>query len=146
MLFNVYYHSQEIGEYLRRVVNSSGIGQLQQFKNLTGLNGENGVDAVLLEYQDNNPHLDRWIAQTTGWTGCPEIFLFVQEISPDLIWKALKLGAREFFSGTIRPEDFQDAVTRMVLRSTTGGGPGKQTIDAYHMSCTPSVPLGAEAA
>jgi len=85
MLFNVYYHSQEIGESLSRVVNSSGIGQLQQFKNLTGLNGENGVDAVLLEYQDNNPHLDRWIAQTTGRTDCPEIFLFVQETSPDLI-------------------------------------------------------------
>jgi hypothetical protein len=128
MLFNVYYHSQENGEYLRHVVDSSGIAQIKHFQNLTGLNGEIGVDAVLVEYQDNNSHLDNWIAQTSSRTDCPEIILFTPEASPALIWKTLKLGVRELFSGTIPPEGFQEAIVRMVMRST-GGGP-IQTIEA----------------
>jgi hypothetical protein len=117
MLFSVYYHSQENGDYLRRVVDASGIGQVRHFQDFAGLNGEKGIDVVLLEYQDNNPHLDAWIAQTAGRSDCPEIFLFVHEVSAQFIWKALKLGARELFNRTIPPEDFQDAVRRVGLRN-----------------------------
>lgn len=125
MLFSVYYSSQEKGEYLRRVVDASGAGQVQHFQNLAGLNGEKGIDVVLLEYQNNNPQLDSWIAQTTGRADCPEIFLFVQEASAQFIWKALKLGAREFFSRTIPPEDFQNAIQRVGLRRTSQESQGK---------------------
>jgi hypothetical protein len=117
MLFSVYYSSRENGEYLRRVVDTSGAGQVEYFQELAGLNGEKGIDVVLLEYQDNNPQLDRWIAQTTGRSDCPEIFLFVQEAPPQFIWKALKLGARELFINAIPSEDFQDALRRVELRS-----------------------------
>lgn len=117
MLFSVYYNSQEKGEYLRRVVDSSGAGQVLHCQDLAGLNGDKGIDVVLVEYQDNNPQLDSWIAQTSGRSDCPEIFLFVSEVSAQFIWKALKLGAREFFGRTITPEDFQDAIKRVGLRS-----------------------------
>jgi hypothetical protein len=71
---------------------------------------------VLLEYQDNNPALDSWIAQATAQPDCPEIFLFVEEVSPPFIWKALKLGAREIFPGAMQPEALQDAVLRLGMR------------------------------
>jgi hypothetical protein len=125
MLFSVYYHSQENGEYLRRVVDASCIGQVQHFQDLAGLNGEKGIDVVLLEYENDNPHLDSWIAMTAGRSDCPEIFLFVEEVSPQLIWKALKLGAREFFGRTIPLKDFHDAVKRVRVRSTSRGSPEK---------------------
>jgi len=116
MQFSVYYHSQAQGEYLRQVVVASGIGQVRHFRDLSGLGGENGADVVLVEYQDNNPHLDNVIAQITKQPKSPDIFLFVEEVSPRIIWKALKLGARELFSRTIPAEDFQAALTRVELR------------------------------
>jgi hypothetical protein len=125
MLFSVYYSSREKGESLRRVVDASGVGQVGHFQELAALNGEKGIDVVLLEYQDNNPQLDKWIAQTAGKSDCPEIFLFVQEAPPQFIWKALKLGAREFFSRAIPSEDFQDALRRVELRSGSLGSWGQ---------------------
>jgi AmiR/NasT family two-component response regulator len=116
MQFSVYYHSQAQGEYLRQVVVASGIGQVRHFQDLSGLGGENETDVVLVEYQDNNPHLDNLIAQVTKQPKCPDIFLFVEEVSPRVIWKALKLGARELFSRTVSSEDFQAALTRVELR------------------------------
>jgi hypothetical protein len=116
MQFSVYYHSQEHGEYLRQVVVASGTGQVRHFQDLSGLEGGSETDVVLVEYQDNNPHLDNLIAQITKQPKCPDIFLFVEEVSPRIIWKALKLGARELFSRTILSEDFQAALTRVELR------------------------------
>jgi hypothetical protein len=116
MQFSVYYHSQAQGEYLRQVVRAAGIGQVRHFQDLSGLGGENETDVILVEYQDNNPHLDNLIAQITKKPGCPDIFLFVEEVSPRVIWKALKLGARELFSRAIPSEDFQAALTRVELR------------------------------
>jgi AmiR/NasT family two-component response regulator len=116
MQFSVYYHSQAQGEYLRQVVVTSGIGQVRHFRDLSGLGGESETDVVLVEYQDNNPHLDNLIAQITKQPNSPDIFLFVEEVSPCIIWKALKLGARELFSRTIPAEDFQAALTRVELR------------------------------
>lgn len=116
MKFSVYYFSQEHGEYLRQVVASAGIGQGKQFQDLSDLGCETEADVVLVEYEDNNPQLDTWIAQTTRTPESPEIFLFVREVSPRIIWKALKLGARELFNGTIPAADFQAALRRVELR------------------------------
>jgi AmiR/NasT family two-component response regulator len=128
MQFSVYYHSQAQGEYLRQVIVASGIGQVRHFQDLSGLGGENETDVILVEYQDNNPHLDNLIAQITKKPGCPDIFLFVEEGSPRVIWKALKLGARELFSRTIPSKDFQAALTRVDLRQARLGrlGPGTE--------------------
>lgn len=115
MRFSVYYHSPEKGEYLRQVMAAAGVGQATHFQELSGLGGETEADVVLVEYLDN-PHLDRLIAQIMEKPQCPEVFILAEEISPRLIWKALKLGARELFSRTIPVEEFQDAVTRMELR------------------------------
>jgi hypothetical protein len=123
MQFSVYYHSQAQGEYLRQVVVASGIGQVRHFQDLSGLGGENETDVVLVEYQDNNPHLDNLIAQITKKSKCPDIFLFVEDVSPRVIWKALKLGARELFSRTISSEDLQAALTRVELRHARLEGP-----------------------
>ncbi|MFZ5449249.1 MAG: hypothetical protein ACOZFS_11495 [Thermodesulfobacteriota bacterium] len=71
---------------------------------------------VLLEYRDNNPALDCWIAQTTAQPECPEIFLFVEDVSPTFIWKTLKMGARELFAGAIHPKEFQEAILRVGVR------------------------------
>jgi hypothetical protein len=116
MQFSVYYHSQEKGEYLRQVVDSSGSGIVKHFQDLSGLTGMPETDVILLEYQDNNPQLDNWIVQTASKPECPEIFLFVKEAPPQVIWKALKLGARELFSRTIPSEDFRAALVRVELR------------------------------
>jgi len=116
MQFSVYYRSPENGEYLRQVVAAAGTGQLAHFQELSGLSGESGADVVLVEYQDNNPHLDHLLAQIMEKPLCPEVFLFVEEVSPCIIWKALKLGARELFSRTIPPEDFQAALLRVEMR------------------------------
>lgn len=116
MQFSVYYCSQEHGEYLRQVVTNAGMGQVRHFQDIAELKGEPGTDVVFVEYQDNNPHLDAWIVQTMQRAGSPEIFLFVDEVSARLVWKALKLGARELFSGAIAAADFQAALQRLELR------------------------------
>jgi hypothetical protein len=92
ILINIYYHSPKNGDYLHHVVDSSGIGRVKDCQNLEGLNGDHTADVVLLEYQDNNPALDSWIAQTTAQPGCPDIFLFVEEVSPPLHMEGPEVG------------------------------------------------------
>ena len=117
MRFSVYYHSPESGDYLRRVVYASGMGQLEQFHELSDLASETGADVVLVEYQEDNPNLDRWIARTAGSPQSPEVFLFLKEASAHVLWKALSLGARQCFAAAIQPEDFQAAVQRAGARN-----------------------------
>jgi AmiR/NasT family two-component response regulator len=83
------------------------------------LNGDQAADVVFLEYQDNNPALDCWIAQNTAQPNRPKIFLFVAAVSPAFVWKALKLGAREIFPSGIQPEEFQDALLRVEERQAS---------------------------
>ena len=77
---------------------------------------------VLLEYRDNNPALDYWIAQTAARPCSPEIFLVGEDVSPHFVWKALKLGAREVFPATMQPEEFRDALLRVGVRKASLGG------------------------
>jgi AmiR/NasT family two-component response regulator len=117
MQISVFYHSPENGEYLCQVVMSAaGINQVGDFRELLALSGENQADVVLVEYQDNNPDLDNWIVQTAGKPQSPEVFLFMDEESPFVIWRAVKLGAREIFCRTMPPEDLQEALARVELR------------------------------
>ncbi|MFZ5449548.1 MAG: hypothetical protein ACOZFS_13010 [Thermodesulfobacteriota bacterium] len=116
MQFSIYYHSQAKGDYLRQVVVSSGTGQVRQIQDFSGLGDAPAVDVVLVEYQDNNPQMDNWIAQTTGRPGAPEIFLVVERLSPRILWKALKLGVQELFNHTISAKAFQEATVRVKLR------------------------------
>jgi hypothetical protein len=124
MQCSVYYHSRETGEYLCQVVMAAAwLDQVKHLQESSALGDENGVGAVLVEYQDNNPELDSWIVRTAEQPESPEIFLFVAEASLQVIWKAVKLGAREIFSGTISVEDFQEALARLELRRAR---PGRQ--------------------
>ena len=117
MQFSVYYHTLEKGEYLCQVVMAAArLGQVKHLEESSALGDESGAEVVLVEYQDNNPQLDAWIAQTARTPGSLEIFLFVEEVSPGVIWKALKLGARELFSGAIPAAEFQEALRRVELR------------------------------
>jgi len=117
MRFSVYYHSPESGDYLRRVVYASGMGRLEQFHELSDLASETGADVVLVEYQEDNPHLDRWIARTSGSPQSPEVFLFFKEASAQVIWKVLSLGVRQCFAGLIQPDDLQAAMRRAGARN-----------------------------
>jgi AmiR/NasT family two-component response regulator len=97
---------------------------VRHFQDLSGLAEEHEADVILLEYQDNNPQLDKWIAQTTGQPVGPEIFLFVEEVSSAIVWKALKLGVRELLSYNIPSEDFLAALVRVELARLGRQDPG----------------------
>ncbi len=123
--FLVYYHSPENGDYLKQVVSSSGSGLLVDavyFKDLPA-RGENGAEVILLEYQENNPELDRWIEETAADPNSPAIFLYFPQISTTSLLKALRLGPRECFSYPIKEEEFQQAVTRVLSRAAGKPGP-----------------------
>lgn len=123
--FLVYYHSPEHGDYLKQVVSSSGSGLLVDagdFKDLPA-RGENGAQVIFLEYQENNPELDRWIEETATDPNSPAIFLYFPQISTTSLLKALRLGPRECFTYPIKEEEFQQAVTRVLSRAAGKPGP-----------------------
>jgi pilus assembly protein CpaE len=117
--FLVYYHSPEQGDYLQQIVNASGSGTLLAAGDLKHLplRNDNGADVILLEHQENNQELDRWIEQTAADPQSPAVFLYFPEISTQCLWKALRLGARECFTYPIREEEFQQAVSRLLSRT-----------------------------
>jgi len=123
--FQVYYHSPEQGDYLKQVVSSSGSGLLVtagDFKDWPARE-ESSADVILLEYQENNPELDRWIEETAGAPNSPAIFLYFPQISTTSLLKALRLGPRECFTYPIKEEEFQQAVTRVLSRVAAKPGP-----------------------
>ena len=130
--FSIYYHSPENGDQLRQAVGSSGAAQLLETKDLAQLPvaGSNGTDVVLLEYQENNPGLDRWIETTTADPKNPAVFLVFPEISAAELWKALHLGVKECLALPVDPEKLQEAVNRLVVHqvSRSPAGAGAQII------------------
>jgi hypothetical protein len=119
MQCSVYYCTQENGEYLCQVVLSvAGLGQLRHLSELTASGDESGADVVLVEYQENNPGLDHWIARTAAQPEGPEIFLLIPEVSLPVIWQAFKLGAREIISRATPIADFQEALVQVARRQT----------------------------
>jgi pilus assembly protein CpaE len=135
--FSIYYNSLENKEYLRQIIEASGVGRLVTSNDLAHLPAQaaNGTDVVLLEYQENNPELDRWIEKTAANPKSPPIFLYFQEISTNNVWKALRLGAKECFTFPIQEEDFQQAVKRIMARTEVRKGPGKPTQIISFLGC-----------
>jgi pilus assembly protein CpaE len=119
VVFQIFYRSPEQGDYLKQVVQSSGAGKLASAHDLQHLPppGEDGADVILLEYQENNPELDRWLENTVANPKSPAVFLFSPQITTDLLWKALRLGAKECFTYPIDQEEFRGAVNRVLSRA-----------------------------
>jgi pilus assembly protein CpaE len=135
--FLVYYHSPENGKYLQQIVSSSGSGKLLAAADLKHLpaQGTNGADVILVEHQENNPELDRWIEEMAANPQNPALFLYFPEISTSCLWKALRLGARECFTYPIKEEEFQQALDRVISRAAvTLGTAGPPRIVSF-MGC-----------
>ena len=135
--FSIYYNSQENQEYLRQIIETSGTGKLVESHDLAHLPSQavNGVDVVLLEYQENNPDLDRWIEKIAVNPKSPAIFLYFKEISTPNLWKAIRLGAKECFTFPIQAEDFQQAVKRLMARTNLRKGRGQTTQIISFLGC-----------
>lgn len=113
--FSLYYRTQENCEYLKKVINSTRQGTLMEAKPLEELpeRVNSGANAIFLEYGSDQPELDQWIKKTASDHRNPPIFLFLQEITTEQLWKALRLGVKECFVFPIRPEEFQEALDRL---------------------------------
>jgi pilus assembly protein CpaE len=135
--FSVYYDSSENGDYLRQVIAALGDGRLVAAEDLSHLprQGENGSDILFLEYQEDNPTLDQWIEKTAADPQNPPIFLYFQEISTSLLWKALRLGAKECFSYPVKAEDLERAVARVLARAITHPDCGRATRMVSFLGC-----------
>ena len=96
---------------------------------------KNGADVVFLEYLENDPQLDHWIATTAADPHNPAIFLYLKEISTNNLWKALRLGAKECFAYPIKEEDFQSAVQRIAARSEIRPTKAKPTQIISFLGC-----------
>jgi len=113
--FSIYYHTPEQEEYLQKVIKTIPDSTLVTSENLAHLparlNSE--TDVVLLEYQEDNPLLDRWIQRATSDSKSPPVFLFLPEVSTEHLRKALRLGVRECLSYPITHELLQEALERL---------------------------------
>ncbi|MCL4500915.1 MAG: AAA family ATPase [Deltaproteobacteria bacterium] len=118
--FKIFYHSRKNGDHLRQVIDASGSGQMVEADDLSHLptTSRNGTDVFLLEYQENNPKLDQWIEDTAADPNNPAVFLVFPEISTLHLWKALHLGVKECFTLPVQPQEFQEAVSRLLVRNT----------------------------
>ncbi len=118
--FKIFYHSQEHGDHLRQVIDASGSGRLVEVDDLSHLPmaSRTGTDVFLLEYQEDNPQLDQWIEATASDPDNPAVFLVFSEISTVHLWKALHLGVKECFTLPVQPQEFQEAVNRLLVRTT----------------------------
>jgi pilus assembly protein CpaE len=121
--FHIYYLSQENGDYLRQALNSSSPDLLVEASSLAKLPAQvaSGVDAVLVEYQEDNPQLDRWIEKAASDPKGPPVCLYFPEISTECLWKALRLGVKECFTFPIKGEELQEALQRLLARAAGGG-------------------------
>ena len=135
--FSIYYDSLQNKEYLREIIEASGIGKLVESNDLAHLPDQavNGIDVVFLEYQENNPELDQWIERIAANPKNPAIFLYFKEISTKNLWKAIRLGAKECFTFPIQEKDFQQAVKRLVARTEVKKGPAPSTQVISFLGC-----------
>ncbi len=119
--FSVYYHSRENGEHLRQLVNFSGTGLLvvaKDLEHLPAVSDNNDADVFIIEYQENDPQLDQWLETAAADPHSPAVFLAFKEIAAAQLWKALRLGVKECFAIPIKPEEFLEAVNRLLTRTT----------------------------
>jgi len=138
-LFQIYCSSSDNGEYLRQVITSSGSGIVGKIENLEHLptHRVRGVDAVILEYHENDPKLDQWIQESTANPQGPPIYLYFHKFSMEKLWKALHLGVKECLVFPVREEQLRAAVNRIEgwSRTLTGkGGSGVKSRPQAHTS------------
>ncbi len=113
--FCLYYHTPETCEYLQDVIHSSQHTLVVEAKTLEQLpeRVNSGANVIFLEYLKDNPALDQWIKRTAADHRNPPIYLYLQEISTEQLWKALRFGVKECFTHPIRREEFQEALDRL---------------------------------
>jgi hypothetical protein len=124
--FKIYHSSRKNGEYLRQVINSSGIGIAGEPDNLRHLTAQEvrGADVVILEYHENNPKLDQWIQESTSNPQAPPIYLYFHKFSLEKLWKALHLGVKECLIFPVQEEQLRAAVNRIEDWPRTPAGKG----------------------
>jgi len=134
----IYYSSRKNGEYLRQVINTSGIGLVAETDNLKHLPAQRvrGVDVVILEYHENDPKLDQWIQETTANPQEPPIYLYFHKFSMEKLWKALHLGVKGCLLFPVQKEQLQEVVDRIEDWGRTpigkGGSKVKREPHAYN--------------
>ncbi|MGQ9687874.1 MAG: AAA family ATPase [Desulfobaccales bacterium] len=113
--FCLYYHTPETCEYLQDVIHSAKQTTVVEAKALEHLPAQvnSGANVIFLEYLKDHPELDLWIKKTAADHRNPPIYLYLQEISTEQLWKALRFGVKECFTHPIRPEEFQEALDRL---------------------------------
>jgi hypothetical protein len=111
----IYYSSRKNGEYLRQVINTSGIGLVAETDNLKHLPAQRvrGVDVVILEYHENDPKIDQWIQESTANPQVPPIYLYFHKFSMEKLWKALHLGVKGCLLFPVQKEQLQELVDRL---------------------------------
>lgn len=113
--FCLYCHTPATRQYLEDVIHSSQETSVVDTRGLDHLPElvNSGANVIFLEYLENQPALDQWIKKTAADSRNPPIYLYLQEISTEHLWKALRFGVKECFTHPIRPEEFQEALDRL---------------------------------
>ena len=127
--FNLYYFSQETGEYLQEVVNAAPQGVVASAALLSNALPElapDEADVFFIEYDDRTSKLDLWIEDIQHQNGQAAVFLYLREASTDNLLKALRLGVQECFVSQVSEADFQKALQRL-LKAKTSLNPGEKT-------------------
>jgi pilus assembly protein CpaE len=135
--FNLYYFSENTGEYLQEVVNATPQGLVAHtFLLSKSLPDQDHIDAdvYFVEYDDQVPDLDHWIENLQHQTEHKAIFIYVREASTETLLKALRLGVQECFVTQINEEDFQKALLRLI-KSKTSLNPGEKTQIVSLLGC-----------
>jgi hypothetical protein len=135
--FKIYYSSRENGQYLRQVINSSGLGIAGENDNLKHLTaqGVRGADVVILEYPENDSKLDQWIRESTANPQEPPIYLYFHKFSMVKLWKALHLGVKGCLLFPVQKEQLQGAVNQLEDWGTpTGAGGSGVKRDPMHIT------------
>jgi len=111
----LYYHTPETCEYLQDVIHSTRQPAVVEAQDLDQLpeRVNSGANVIFLEYLTDHPELDQWIKKTAADHRNPPIYLYLQEISTEQLWKALRFGVKECFTHPIRSEEFQEALDRL---------------------------------
>jgi pilus assembly protein CpaE len=127
--FNLYYFSENTGDYLQEVVNAIPQGMVANASLLSESLPDqvnNEADVYFVEYDPQVQQLDHWIENIQQQTEHAAIFLYLREASTDTLLKALRLGVQECFVIHIIEEDFQKALQRLA-KAKTDLNPGEKT-------------------
>jgi pilus assembly protein CpaE len=115
--FNLYFFSQNTGDYLEEVVETSNQGSVTQTylvptTSLPDTLG-NEADVCFIEFDEAVAGIETWIEKLQHHVSHPAIYLYLKKADTDVLLRALRLGAQECFVRQITPEDFQKAIQRL---------------------------------